>query len=68
MYRRELELRGSYMCDRGAYKTLIRLAESGLLQLEQLDIKTFPLADVTDCIMYARKCSAMQFSIVEPSL
>ena len=42
MYRRELEVRGSYMCERGAYKTLIRLAESGLLQLEQLDIKKFP--------------------------
>ena len=62
-----LEVRGSYMCDRGAYKTLIRLVESGLLQLERLDIKTFRLVDVIECIMYARKLSSMQFSVVEPS-
>ena len=65
--RRELEIRGSYMSSRATPGTLIRLVESKVLNLGLLDIKTCPLAEITKCIDEARKCSALQFSVLLPS-
>ena len=67
LFRRELEIRGSYMSSRETPSVLIRLMESGLLDMNQLDVKTFPLEEVTRCVEFAHKCSALQFSILEPS-
>ena len=67
LFRRELEIRGSYMSSRETPGMLIRLVESGLLKLNQLNVKTFPLEKVTECVEFARKCSALQFSVLEPN-
>lgn len=64
-FRRELELRGSYMSSRETPGVLIRMIESGLLKLDQLDVKTFPLDEVSQCVEFARTCSALQFSVLE---
>ena len=55
------------MSSRETPSVLIRLMESGLLDMNQLDVKTFPLEEVTRCVEFAHKCSALQFSILEPS-
>ena len=60
-------MRGSYMSSRETPGVLIGLMESGLLDLNKLDIKTFPLKGVTQCVEFARRCSALQFSVLEPN-
>ena len=55
------------MSSRETPSVLIRLMESGLLDMNQLDVKTFPLEEVTRCVEFARKCSALQFSVLESS-
>ena len=67
MFRRELEIRGSYMSSRTAPRALMCLVESGLLKAEQLDVKTFRLTEITQAIEHARKYSALQFSVVAPN-
>ena len=67
MYRRELEVCGSYMSDRSTPRTLIRMMECKLLRMQDLNLKVFPLSDIKECVDHARKCSALQFSILEPN-
>ena len=67
MYRRELEVRGSYMSDRATPRTLMRMMECKLLRMQNLNLKTFPLADIKESVVHARKCSALQFSILKPN-
>ena len=60
-------MRGSYMSSRETPGVLIRLVESGLLKLDQLDVKAFSLEEVSQCVEHARKCSALQFSVLKPN-
>ncbi len=64
--RRELQIRGAFMWERSAPGMLIRMVEGGLLKLGDLDLATYPLAQITQCIEQARKCSALQFAVLEP--
>ena len=55
------------MSSRETPGVLIRLIESGVLSLDHLDVKAFPLGEVSQCVEFARKCSALQFTVLEPN-
>ena len=65
--RKQLQIRGAFMWERSHPGLLIRMIESGLLKLGDLDVATYPLAQITECIQQARKRSALQFAVLEPA-
>ncbi len=65
--RKQLQIRGAYMSSRSTPGMLIRLIESGMLNLDQLDVKTFPLEEITEIVQQARKASALQFVALLPN-
>ena len=65
--RKNLQIRGAYVSSRSTPRTLMQLVESKLLNLHQLDVKAFPLQDITEGIRQARMASALQFVVLEPN-
>ena len=64
--RKEIEIRGSFMSSRQAPAALIAMAQSGVLDLQRIQVDTFRLTDIHKAIKVAETMSPLKLCAVEP--
>jgi len=64
---KQIEIRGSFMSDRDSYGDLMRLAASGVLDINKIKVHTFPLDQINDAISKASTAKGLNWVVLEPS-
>ncbi len=63
---KELTIVGSYMYDADCPSRLVRMIESGVLDLDQIDTHVFPLEDINTAIDQAPQCKGLSSVVIQP--
>lgn len=64
--RKELSIVGSYMYGPDVPAALVRLIETGVLDLSAFDIHAYPLDDINTAIAHAPDCKGLSAVVVQP--
>ncbi len=67
LMRNELTLRGNFMYPRHAIASLVRLAEAGLLDLQKVETRTFPLEQFAAACDFAEQATGLESAMVCPT-
>lgn len=65
--RKEIEIRGSFMNSRRAPAALIAMVLAGTLDLQQVTVDAFPLAEIQAAIKHAESLAPLHLCAVEPA-
>ncbi len=63
---RELKIVGSYMYDTDCPLQLVRMIESGVLDLSLIDTHAYPLEKINDAISQAPHCKGLSSVVIQP--